>query len=109
MKPVDIDNKMLPELSAVQFKKAVLHEIRCQSGIGLIMVAIYKNPTDFPQTSMPTYVARAWVVKPAGVYAYIHLQYVTQEYETIKDAIPAGMYRVNRSTHDDPHVLETYI
>lgn len=109
MNPVDSNDKEIHGLSAGRFKQAVLHEICCQSGIGLIMVAIYKNPTDFPQVNMPTYVARAWVVKPAGVYAYIHLQYVTQEYETIKDAIPDGMYRVNRSIYDDPRVLETYI
>lgn len=65
----------------------------------LVIWVIYKHPADYPDH----YVARPWQGNtPADtVFKSVTL-------EGIRDMIPRGLYRQNRSPGDDPVIVETW-
>ena len=71
---------------------------------GLVVYVVYKDPKDFPGK----YVVRsqkAWV----GVVLVMSLPiYVGDSIDGARAVIPKGLYRLDRSRHDDPSIVESW-
>lgn len=64
------------------------------------LICVYENPEDYPGK----YVARLWdLQRPTGFVV------VADSLEEIREAIPEGMVRLNRTEKDAPAIVETWI
>lgn len=70
-----------------------------------IIIALYDHPKDFPES----YVARAHVVGRGRHWPSPNIFIVRDTLEEVRAAIPAGMHRMNRSSIDDPCIIEIYL
>lgn len=68
--------------------------------MGLIVWAIYENPSDHPGK----FVVRRWVGLTPDLEAK-----VCDTLAEARTAMPAGLFRMNRFPHDDPVVVEAWI
>lgn len=65
------------------------------------MWTVYKNPRDYPDK----YVARKALV-PGGV---TNDMFVADSLDEVRALLPPGLYRLSRSEHDDPVIVETWL
>ena len=65
---------------------------------------VYEHPRDFPHS----YVARRFDVGPAGAVSTGDLV-VAPDLESIRQQLPEGVVRMDRSPTNDPHVLESWL
>lgn len=86
-----------------EFKKAVNEGRR--STISTITIAVYKNPTDFPNK----YVARSWLITGNRILVSRKIFIVRDNINDIRAAIPLDMTRMDRFENDPKCILETYI
>jgi hypothetical protein len=71
----------------------------------LQMFVIYERPSDFPEH----FVLRRWVVvKPGEAHASLSAKFF-DTLEEARDAVPPGRIRTERTKHDDPTIVETWI
>lgn len=64
------------------------------------IITVYFNPSDFPDK----YVGRLWNMNQSTPYAI-----VKDSLEEVREQIPENMIRLERSTQDDPVIVETWI
>lgn len=66
--------------------------------------AIYYNPSDFPGL----FVVRAFACSPDGPKPYAHA-YAGKTIEQVRQHIPQGLVRLERSKNDDPAIVEVWL
>ena len=78
----------------------------CASGCSDIfqMFVIYENPSDYPGK----FVVRRWEVDSGDLYVATECV-VVETLKQAREAIPPGLYRLNRNCFDDPVIVETWI
>lgn len=86
-----------------KFKEMIEHGRR--SRMVMIMVAVYKNPHDFPHK----YVGRVWFIGKGKHWASNDMYVVRDTIEEVRAAVPKWMTRLGRSEDEDPVVVETYM
>jgi hypothetical protein len=69
----------------------------------LPMISIYFNPKDFPGK----YVARVFDIRPGAVHVTRYIM-INESLEKMRSSIPAGFSCMNRTTEDDPELLEVW-
>jgi hypothetical protein len=69
----------------------------------LTVWTIYERPADFPEG----FVVRPWTVKRGQ--SVPGAAYVARTLEDAREAVPAGLYRMDRDVNDDPRIVETWI
>lgn len=70
----------------------------------LKMWTIYDHPADYPDG----YVARQWIIAGGGEPYRGPARY-RPSLEEAREAVPPGLYRLDRDPGDDPTVVETWI
>lgn len=70
----------------------------------LKMWTIYGHPLDYPEG----FVARQWIIAGGGEPHPGPARYRKTLAEA-REAVPAGLYRLDRNPGDDPSVIETWI
>ena len=86
-----------------EFVRTVNHGRR--SKMAGIMVVLYDHPKDFPDS----YVARAHFVGRGRHWPSSEIFIVRDTLAEVQAAIPGGMVKLNRSSADDPHIIEMYL
>lgn len=71
----------------------------------LEMWVVYDHPTDYPDK----YVARLHQVLPGGAYGATNYALVCSDLEVLRQGLPSGLVRIERSPGDDPKILETWM
>ncbi len=72
--------------------------------MNLSMWTIYDSPSDFPGK----YVARRFEIEPNRPLATSdHI--VGPTLESVRAQLPPGLYRMDRVSHDEPHVVEVWL
>lgn len=61
---------------------------------------IYKHPKDFPDK----YVVRRFIGEQPTDY-----HFVADTLEEVRDAIPSGLFRMDRQVNDDPVIVEVWL
>lgn len=86
-----------------EFAKAVNHGR--QSRMVALLVVVYEHPEDFPES----YVARVYFVNKGRSWPSQEIFIVKDTLDEVRAAIPPGMFRMKRSSEDDPCIVETYL
>lgn len=86
-----------------EFAKAINHEGR--NSMVWPLVAVYEHPKDFPES----YVARVYFVNKGRSWPSQEIFIVKDTLEEVRAVIPPGMFRMKRSSEDDPCIVETYL
>lgn len=70
----------------------------------LEMFVIYNSPRDYPGK----FVLRRWIIE-AGISRPDDSAIIANALETVRAAVPLGMYRLERDPQDEPQIVESWI
>lgn len=82
---------------------ADLDRLHISARRALPMWTVYRQPLDHPDH----YVARMFVTLPAPVAT--HVAIVADTLEELRQALPAGLLRLERQPADEPQIVEVWI
>jgi len=100
----DPDSFQIVEASSVGWILEKDESLSTAPSPATLMLAVYENPADFPGS----FVARLHVAQPGEVFPTPNF-YVGRTLEEVRQAIPGGMFRIDRMPEDDPNIVETWI